>query len=189
MASGWTVRSKVSLRLTTMRLRRPLGGTSGLIGGEPARVTEVSMASDAGADKTYGEGDTIRVRVDFVDPVEVTGTPRLKIDMDPAAWGEKWASYESGSGTASLIFAHAVVEPNYSTRGVAVLANTLELNGGTIRADGADAILAHDGRDHDADHKVNWQTPSDSGASGPVEDPRCDGRRRQRGSGHSGLRR
>ena len=133
------------------------------------------MASGAGADKTYGEGDTIRVRVDFVDPVEVTGTPRLKIDMDPAAWGEKWAAYESGSGTASLIFAHAVVEPNYSTRGVAVLANTLELNGGTIRADGADAILAHDGRDHDADHKVNWQTPSDSGASGPdVEDPLCD---------------
>ena len=124
------------------------------------------MASDAGADKTYGLGDTIRVRVDFVDPVEVTGTPRLKIDMDPAEWGEKWASYESGSGTVSLIFAHAVVEPNISTQGIAVLANTLELGGGTIRAGGADAHLAHDGLAHDANHKVDWQTQSDSGAVG-----------------------
>ena len=130
------------------------------------------MASGAGADKTYGEGDTIRVRVDFVDPVEVTGTPRLKIDMDPADWGEKWASYESGSGTGTLLFAHAVVRPNYSSQGVAVLENSLELNGGTIRADGADADLAHAGRAHDADHKVDWQRASDGGASGTdVEDP------------------
>ena len=130
------------------------------------------MASGAGADRTYGEGDTIRVRVDFADPVEVTGTPRLKIDMDPADWGEKWASYESGSGTGSLLFSHAVVEPNYSSQGIAVLANSLELNGGTIRAEGVDADLAHDGRAHDADHKVNWQTASDGGESGlGVEDP------------------
>ena len=130
------------------------------------------MASGAGADKTYGEGDTIRVRVDFAVPVEVTGTPRLKIDMDPADWGEKWASYESGSGTGSLLFSHAVVEPNYSSQGIAVLENSLELNGGTIRAEGVDASLAHDGRAHDADHKVNWQTASDGGESGlDVEDP------------------
>ena len=137
-----------------------------------AFVTDVTMASGAGADRTYGEGDTIRVRVDFVDPVEVTGTPRLKIDMDPADWGEKWASYESGSGTGTLLFAHAVVEPNYSSQGIAVLENSLALNGGTIRADGADANLAHAGRDHDADHKVDWQTASDGGESGTdVEDP------------------
>ena len=148
------------------------GGASALSGGERAFVTDVTMASGAGADKTYGEGDTIRVRVDFVDPVEVTGTPRLKIDMDPADWGEKWASYESGSGTGTLLFAHAVVRPNYSSQGVAVLENSLELNGGTIRADGADADLAHAGRAHDADHKVDWQRASDGGASGTdVEDP------------------
>ena len=38
----------------------------------------------------------------------VTGTPRLKIDMDPAYRGEKWAAYEGGSGTSSLTFAHTV---------------------------------------------------------------------------------
>ena len=143
--------------------------TAGGAGGsdaEPASVTGVSVVSDAGADKTYGDGDTIQVRVTFDETVDVTGSPRLKIDMDPAEWGEKWASYASGSGTTSLTFAHTVVEPNISTQGIAVLANTLEFNSGTIRAGGADADLAHDGRAHDANHKVNWQTQSDTGAGG-----------------------
>ena len=92
------------------------GGASGDSGGaEPASVTGVEVVSDAGADDTYGLGDTIHVRVSFDDTVDVTGTPRLKIDMDPAAWGEKWASFDSGSGTSSLTFAHTVVEPNLST--------------------------------------------------------------------------
>ena len=134
------------------------GGADGSSG--PASVSGVSVVSGAGADKTYGLGDTIRVRVTFGETVEVTGTPRLKIDMDPAHWGEKWASYESGSGGNSLTFVHTVVEPNLSTQGIAVLANTLERNGGTIRAGGADADLAHDGLAHDANHKVDWRTAS-----------------------------
>ena len=172
--SGFLLNAQVSLRLTTGNSVTTMSSvpTTALARVRSTLVTDVSMASGAGADQTYGEGDTIRVRVDFADPVEVTGTPRLKIDMDPADWGEKWASYESGSGTGSLLFSHAVVEPNYSSQGIAVLANSLELNGGTIRADGVDASLAHAGRDHDADHKVNWQTASDGGESGlDVEDP------------------
>ena len=168
----WSDGQQVQLRLTEGSSTSGGSGGSGLIAGDPAWVTGVSVASGAGADKTYGLGDTIRVQVHFVETVEVTGTPRLKIDMDPADWGEKWASYESGSGTRTLIFAHTVVEPNLSTQGIAVLANSLALNGGTVRAGGADATLAHDGLDHDANHKVNWQTASDGGASGTdVDDP------------------
>ena len=90
--------------------------------------------------------------------MEVTGTPQLAIDMDPAAWGTKWANYTSGSGTASLTFAHTVVQPNYSTQGIAVLENTLRLNGGTIRSASSQtaAGLAHGGLAHDAGHMVNW---------------------------------
>ena len=94
----------------------------------------------------------------------MTGTPRLKIDMDPAEWGEKWAAYTSGSGTTTLTFAHTVVEPNYSSQGIAVLENTLELNGGTIRTSGEDADLAHTGLGHDPKHKVDWE--SGGGATG-----------------------
>ena len=78
--------------------------------------------------------------------------------MDPD-YGEKWATYEGGSGTSSLSFVHEVVEPNISTQGSAVLEDTLELNGGAIQpaASGDNAALLHAGLDHDANHKVDWQ--------------------------------
>ena len=40
-----------------------------------------------------------------------------------------------------------------------MLANTLQLNGGTIRSTAAqmDARLRHVGLDHNPDHKVDWQ--------------------------------
>ena len=122
----------------------------------PPAVSNVAVASDAGEDDTYRAGDTIRVRVTFSEAVDVTGSPRLKIKMDPD-YGEKWALYESGSGTAELTFAYTVAEPNESAQGVAVLANTLELNGGTIESASSrmDAALAHDGLDHDPAHKVD----------------------------------
>ena len=126
--------------------------------GAPA-VTGVAVTSDAGADATYALGETVEVTVTFGEAVDVTGTPGLAIDMDPASWGEKRAAYASGSGTAALVFAHAVVEPNFSTRGIAVLGNTLALNGGTIRSasSGAEASLTHTGLPHDAAHKVDWR--------------------------------
>ena len=135
-------------------------------------VTGVEVVSDAGENDTYGLGEAIRIRLTLSEAVEVTGAPRLQIDMDPADWGEKWAAYESGGGTDSLTFSHTVVEPNFSTEGIAVLADTLEANGGAIRsaATEADAVLSHDGLDHDPDHKVDWQVepsaPSPPSATG-----------------------
>jgi len=133
-------------------------------------VTGVVVSSVPGAGGVYGLGETIRVTVTFSEAVDVSGGPRLRIDMDPAEWGEKWASYEDGSGTATLTFAHTVVEPNYSTGGVAVLANTLELNGGAIRSvsSGGDAALGHVGLGHDPNHRVDWRQ-----ATAPVQ-PRGD---------------
>ena len=127
-------------------------------------VTGVEVSSTPESGDTYVLGETIRVTLTFSETVNVTGTPRLKIDMDPADWGEKWAAYASGSGTASLTFAHEVVEPNLSTQGIAVLANSLEFNGGAIKsaASQADATLSHVGLSHDAEHKVDWRLlPSD----------------------------
>ena len=130
-------------------------------------VTGVAVVSDAGSDATYALGETIRVRVTFDEAVDVTGAPRLAIDMDPASWGTKQALYAGGSGTQSLTFAYEVVEPNESTRGIAVLANTLAPGGGTIRsaATGVDAALGHAGLGHDPAHKVDWQqAPPDTTA-------------------------
>ena len=139
---------------------------------DPPTPGRVAVVSRAGSDNTYGADDYIRVRVTFSQPVTVTGSPQIDIDMDPAHWGTKQASYESGSGSRSLIFAHRVVHPNLSTQGVAVLENSLTLNGGTIRrGDGTDADLRHPGLGHNGNHKVNWELPSDGNNTiqdGPV---------------------
>lgn len=136
----------------------------------PPSVTEVAVTSDAGADDTYVLGESIRVAVSFGEVVTVDtagGSPTVAIDMDPAQSGRKQAAYESGSGTKTLTFAHVVVEPNHSTQGIAVLADTLELGGGAIRsvATGLAAALGHQGLDHDPAHKVNWR-PSSGSAPG-----------------------
>ena len=122
-------------------------------------VFQVEVVSEPVEDDTYVLGDIIQIEASFTDRVTVTGTPQLKIDMDPAHWGTKVVDYASGSGSNSLLFEHEVVEPNYSTRGIAVLRNSLRLNGGTIRSTSSakDAELAHAGLDHDPKHKVNWK--------------------------------
>ena len=170
-ASGWSigdrrqVRSKTAptwhVRATSVRIR---------VNGDPLTkpaATDVRIAStpshDANTDgtlETYGRGARIQVQVTFDKAVTVDtagGTPRLTIKMDPT-FGEKWADYEGGTGTKVLTFGYTVVQMNRSTQGVAVLANTLQLNGGTMKDAGdatIDAALAHTGLGHDASHQVD----------------------------------
>ena len=125
-------------------------------------VSSVAITSDPGDDQTYGVGDTIRVAVTFsaaVDVFTAGNKPRLQIKMDPA-WGEFWANYESGSGTDTLVFSYTVMEPNTSPQGIAVVAHSLQLNGGLIRSmtdPPVNALLDHTGLGHDANHKVDWR--------------------------------
>lgn len=115
--------------------------------------------SNAGPDKTYAFGQNVRVTLSFSEAVNVSGTPQVSIDMDPAHWGTKSANYLRGSGSTELTFSHTVVEPNISTQGVAEHGDTLELNGGSITSvsSGAAAAVSHAGLEHDANHKVNWR--------------------------------
>ncbi len=148
-------------------------------------MVAAAIVSDPGADQTYGAGRKIRVRLTFgfaVDVYTSGGTPRLKIKMDPD-YGEKWAVYESGSGTAALVFAFGpVARPNLSPAGVAVLANTLETNGGTLRIAGTerDAPLDHAGLPHDPNHKVDHRVAANAPDGRPavtaaiVSDPGAD---------------
>ena len=119
-------------------------------------VRGVAFSSDAGPDELYGLGEAVRVRLAFDRPVHVAGAPRLKLRL--RAGDERWASYESGSGTARLVFAWEVAEPA-TAPGVEVLADTLEGNGGAIRSvtGNVDAVLAHAGLGPDANHRVDWR--------------------------------
>ena len=121
----------------------------------------VAVTSHAGVDQFYVDGDVIRVTLTFSEAVDVDttgGTPRVRIDLDPAAGGERWADYTGGSGTEMLKFEYTVLDGDFSGNGVAVLQDTLALNGGTIRSASAitveNARLGHDGLDHDPLHKV-----------------------------------
>ena len=126
------------------------------------KVTDagVRVTSSAGADATYLLGDTVRVQVSFDKAVHVTGAPRLKLGLAAGASGERWAAYESGTGTATLTFAYRVVAGDVSSAGVSVRENTLELNGGSIRAVSTvpanlRAGLRHGGLGHDPAHRVD----------------------------------
>ena len=131
-----------------------------LIGPAPT-VSKVEVTSDAIADETYDSGESIRVTLTYSAAIDVDitgGKPRLKIKLDSTN-GERWADYAEGTGTTELVFAYTVAEPDRSTQGIAVLENTLELNGGTMRskATQTDASLLNAGLGHDPDHKVDWQ--------------------------------
>ena len=162
---GKAVRVRVSFTDDAGHAETLTSAATAEVAAKPPEVTAVAVTSDPASGDTYGKDEVIRISVTFDEAVDVTGSPQLTIDMDPAEWGAKQAAYESGGGTATLVFAHTVVEPNISTQGIAVLANTLALNGGDIesKATDTDADLSHDGLAHDADHKVDWQLSNDGG--------------------------
>ena len=142
-----------------------------VVGGGAPAVAGVTVVSDPGADATYAAGEAVRVALTFAEAVAVdttNGTPRLKLDLDDGEdTGERWALYEDGSGTDTLTFAWTAAAPDESAGGVAVLADTLILDGGAIRsvASQTDAALGHAGIAHDAGHKVDWR-PAVSVADG-----------------------
>ncbi len=92
-------------------------------------VTGLSVNS-AGPDSTFVRGDTVKVTLSFTDTVVVTGTPRVRIWLG-ATHG--WATYHSGSGTSELEFRYVVQSGIDDKNGVGILADAVDLNGGTIR--------------------------------------------------------
>ena len=107
-------------------------------------VTSVALAT--ASDGTWTDGETVRLTLTFSEPVTVAtggGTPTVGIALGGSA---RQASYAGGSGTASLAFAYAVTADDGTVSSVSLTADSLALNGGTIRDAGAhDADLEHPG--------------------------------------------
>ena len=131
-------------------------------------VSKIEISSDPGSDRTYAAEDDIEVTVTFSETVEVTGAPRLQLEL---GGGVRTAAYGGGTGTAALLFAYEVADGESDTDGVGVEANRLTLNGGTIR-DEADnnAVLDHDGFAADGGHKVDGVKPELAPIGGAVVD-------------------
>ncbi|MBU3704694.1 MAG: discoidin domain-containing protein, partial [Ilumatobacteraceae bacterium] len=104
------------------------------------RITSTVFTSTSGSDSLYGIGDTMTVAMTFTEDVFVTGTPRVPIN----GLTGRFLSYSSGSGSPTLVFAYTVASGDAAPSGTGLTANTLVLNGGTIRDSvSANATLTH----------------------------------------------
>ena len=128
-------------------------------------VTGVALTSGPGSDNTYAIGDVVVATVTFSEAVDITGTPRLELDFDGTETPADCAAH--GTDTTKLVCSHAVVETNSAPNGIAIAANKLTLNSGTIKEAGSttvNAVLDHDAVMIDSGHKVDGVKPTLSSA-------------------------
>ena len=71
---------------------------------------------------------TLSFTVNTSEPVVVTGTPRIAIDVGGVT---RYASYASGSGSSALTFGYAVQAADFDANGI-TLVSPVDLNGGSI---------------------------------------------------------
>ena len=110
---------------------------------EPPTVTSVAISSTPaeGQNQSYKIGDAVEATVTFSQAVDGTGIPQLEIDVGGTP---KTLSYSATSTLAALVFTgYAVAEGDEDTDGIAIDADSLALNGGTITAIGHPTIAAH----------------------------------------------
>ena len=96
-------------------------------------VSSVAITSSPESGGAYAPGEKIEVTVQFETPVTVdttNGTPSIGITVGGTA---RQATYASGTGTARLMFTYTVTTADRDTGQVGLVANSLSLNGGTIR--------------------------------------------------------
>ena len=112
-------------------------------------ISSIAITSDTGDDNSYRRrdalgvysiGDSIQITVTFNEDVSVTGAPQLELAIGSS---NRTAEYESTDGSAA-VFSYTVAEGDSDSDGIAVAANKLSLNGGSIKdAAENDANLSH----------------------------------------------
>ena len=121
-------------------------------------ITRVFLSTRPRQGDTFGVGETLLVGVVFSERVDVTGSPRLAIQVGTQT---RQADLHLRRNT-TLYFEHAVQASDVDEDGISVPADALTIEGGASMrdADGNDADLTHDAVPDDPARKVN-------GASGP----------------------
>ena len=128
-------------------------------------VSKLEITSDAGSDSTYAIRDVIEVTVTFSEDVFVTGTPQLTLRVGDQ---DRTAIYDSVTD-AEVLFRYRVVVGDVDTNGVSIAADSLSLNGGTLK-DGSDneADLDHRALGTQSRHKVDGIQPELAATRGAV---------------------
>ena len=134
-------------------------------------VSEVALVSTPSADadgdataETYVAGDVVRARVTMSQPVDVVGSPELKLQLGGAA-GERTMVFDTTAAvtaTTMLEFTYTVAAGDRSTAGIGFGANKLSVGAGaSIRKAGQTeaANLAFAAVAASARHKVDAVVP------------------------------
>jgi len=117
----------------------PAGAGNGVAWRNSVSSVTISSVSPP-ANGSYSAGQNLDFTVNFTEAVNVTGTPRIALTIGSTT---RYATYQSGTGTSSLVFRHTVQAGDSDMNGIAMI-SPLELNAGTIKnAGGADAILSY----------------------------------------------
>ncbi len=123
------------------------------------RITAVEVTSVPELERhTYGRGETIRFTVSFSERVEVTGKPHFTFSLGNRGAARRVdAPYESGSGTAALVFGYVVQEGDEDDNGIFLVDGDALDAGEAITAlgGGVDADLSSSVRGTERGHKVD----------------------------------
>ena len=155
----WAENQSVTVKLTTSD-----PGVSSI-----ALTSDPNDDSRTGNDDTYAIGDDIEATLTFNQAVDVTGSPQITLIIGSS---EKAASCAAATNTTTVVCSYTVAQGNDAPDGVGVKANSLALNGGTIRKESSttdNAFLGHTAVAVNASHKVDGIRPTliTTGADAP----------------------
>ena len=106
---------------------------------------------------TLNAGDVLSVTVTMSEATTVTGTPQLALTIGGTT---VQAQYASGSGGTALVFNYTVLAGQTDANGIAIAADSLALNGGTLQdAAGNNATLTHAAVADNAGYRVDTSAP------------------------------
>ena len=168
---GWTIdddslhQSGSNWNTDTQSFKIRVNGT---VATTPPEVDSVELTSDPGEDDTYARyfsnlvtPDVVEATVTFDAAVDVTGTPQLELDFNGTAKLANCAAHSSDS--TKLVCSYTVAENDSAPNGIAIKANKLTLNGGTIKRVGSTTVnanLTHGAVAIDSGHKVDGIRPT-----------------------------
>ena len=131
---------------------------------DPPMVQGSPAISSAGDDVQWTIGETIEITLTFSEEVNVdttNGTPSVRLMLSGTT--ERSTPYLRSDGNAQLVFGYTLTNSDGSHNSMNVPANSLALNGSTIRSQstGVDAALQHDGAAVAATNGLNTRTQSE----------------------------
>ncbi|MDP2831775.1 MAG: Ig-like domain-containing protein, partial [Pseudomonadota bacterium] len=133
----------------------------------PPTVADVAITSATGLlNSTLNVGDVVSVTVTMSEATVVVttgGTPQLALNIGGTT---VQANFATGSGTAALVFTYTILAGQTDTNGISIAANSLALNGGTMKdAAGNNATLTHGAIGDTSGYLVDTTAPTNVGAT------------------------